>query len=237
MRSQCAARSLSEELISFFEQPQHVTQMLKVLRKKRKDDSVSLRMLDFFVVNYAAEFNVAFPHPITGHTFEVYRSYEQYMKTYHKAFFDPFRRGAEEDRLDFEFTAADGSRDALDTTLAQLNFFRWIIHNGILHYVEQHHKVICTAMKEHGKRPREAVRISCVKEDKLSILKEHDQGIQGDQVEDDENTSASTSTSFMEVRLGIIPRRRRQSRRSSVEDRAPARRTPLNGRKSYVVIL
>lgn len=225
------SRQLSDELVEFFDNRYNIVSMLKVLRKERKDGTVSLRLLDYFVVNYAEEYSVAFPHPQTNTLFEVYKSYESCMKTYHKAFFDPFRRGREEDRLDFEFSldslGSVDSVDSVDTTLAQLNFFRWIIENGILNYVEENQEAISVAMREHLKRPRDANGSTTL------VVPSGDQSTTTTVVTN--GTTLTTQTSMMEISLGMVPRRRRSKRGAKESDRIPARRTPLNGKRSYTI--
>eukprot|EP00798_Chlamydomonas_sp_ICE-L_P009688 gene9688-8516_t len=71
---------------------------------------ISLRLIDWFVTNYAKTHNV--------------------LKAYSKQQFDPFRR---RDRILFHY----GSEN-IETTVGQLNFFRWMIENRILEYVEEH---------------------------------------------------------------------------------------------------
>jgi hypothetical protein len=63
--------------------------------------------------------------------FNVYLSYRSQLKAYSKQQFDPFRR---RDRITFIST----DNQSLETTIGQLNFFRWVLQNDILDYVTLH---------------------------------------------------------------------------------------------------
>jgi hypothetical protein len=65
----------------------------------------------------------------------VYIGYRAQLNAYSKNAFDPFRR---RNRIGFIFP--DGTE--VETTIGQLNFFRWIINNNILQYVENNFDVI-----------------------------------------------------------------------------------------------
>lgn len=91
---------------------------------------ISLRLIDWFVTNYAKTHNVVIHSPIASLPLNVYRQYRMQLKAYSKQQFDPFRR---RDRILFHY----GSQK-IETTVGQLNFFRWMIENRILEYVEEH---------------------------------------------------------------------------------------------------
>eukprot|EP00798_Chlamydomonas_sp_ICE-L_P025492 gene25492-11148_t len=91
---------------------------------------ISLRLIDWFVTNYAKTHNVVIHSPIASLPLNVYRQYRMQLKAYSKQQFDPFRR---RDRILFHY----GSEN-IETTVGQLNFFRWMIENRILEYVEEH---------------------------------------------------------------------------------------------------
>jgi hypothetical protein len=82
------------------------------------------------VTNYAKTHNVVIQSPVASLPLNVYRQYRMQLKAYSKQQFDPFRR---RDRILFHF----GSEN-LETTVGQLNFFRWMIENRIMEYVEAH---------------------------------------------------------------------------------------------------
>ena len=96
---------------------------------------ISLRLIDWFVTNYAKKHNIVLARR-TGSgevaSFNVYLSYRSQLKAYSKQQFDPFRR---RDRITFYYDVHGG---AIETTVGQLNFFRWMLTNNVLAYVRDH---------------------------------------------------------------------------------------------------
>lgn len=98
---------------------------------------ISLRLIDWFVTNYAKKRSTIITKQIDNNVvhFNVYLSYRAQLKAYSKQQFDPFRR---RERISYFY---EKSR-CIDTTIGQLNFFRWIIQNEILVYIEENIKEI-----------------------------------------------------------------------------------------------
>lgn len=91
---------------------------------------ISLRLIDWFVTNYSKKYNIVISKR-KGQTmmhFNVYLSYRSQLKAYSKQLFDPFRR---RDRITFMYEEGK----SIETTIGQLNFFRWVIQNDILVYI------------------------------------------------------------------------------------------------------
>ena len=79
---------------------------------------ISLRILDWFVTNYAKGNNISYVSTDGRHVI-VYLSYKSHLKAYSKKMFDPFCRCS---RINFH---------GISTTLGQLNFFGWIIEDEV----------------------------------------------------------------------------------------------------------
>jgi len=90
---------------------------------------VSLRLIDWYVTNYCKKHNVVLLHDTRAEYFNVYTNYRSQLKAFKKVQFDPFRR---RDRILFRY-APD---KLLNTTVGQLNFFRWALDHGILDSIE-----------------------------------------------------------------------------------------------------
>ena len=86
---------------------------------------VSLRVLDWFVTNYAKKNNVSYMSKSDKHVI-VYLAYKSHLKAYSKRMFDPFCR---HERIDFH---------GISTTVGQLNFFAWAIEDDILDFMKDH---------------------------------------------------------------------------------------------------
>ena len=98
------------------------------------ESPVSLRLIDWFVTNYAKKHNVILTHEQGDNNvvhLNVHLSYRSQLKAYSKQQFDPFRR---RDRIVFYYEADQ----SVETTVGQLNFFRWMLQNRVLTYVDEH---------------------------------------------------------------------------------------------------
>jgi hypothetical protein len=89
----------------------------------------SLRLIDWFVTNYAKKYHVSYL--LHGQEFSVYVNYKSQLKAFSKKLFDPFCR---RERILFQC----GSHEPFETTVGQLNFFRWAFEKQILEYIREH---------------------------------------------------------------------------------------------------
>lgn len=106
----------------------HVPNFMKVLPYLNGTSHISLRLIDWFVTNYCKRNAVLLPKE-DGSTINLYLSYRAQLKAYSKQQFDPFRR---HDRITFNYS----EDDKIETTVGQLNFFRWMLMYGVLTYLE-----------------------------------------------------------------------------------------------------
>ena len=110
--------------------------------------------------------------------FNVYLSYRSQLKAYSKQLFDPFRR---RDRIIFYY---ENDNKSIETTIGQLNFFRWVLQNDILQYINQNLKDIEKDMvrtqKENQKKKNEEenIKIKEVHTDNGVILQKRKKRIQ-----------------------------------------------------------
>ena len=112
------------------------------------DKKISLRIIDWFVTNYSKKHNVfyeVYKNDKDGMTFEqdnnklhkqinIYHAYKSQLKSYQKKKFDPFCR---KERINFKCHDLD-----IETTVGQLNFFKWAIDNMVLEYINLNYKDI-----------------------------------------------------------------------------------------------
>jgi hypothetical protein len=118
--SQGRSELLLESLTKFYEEPENSTKLKDILTTKSQ--GISLRNLEWFVTNYAKNRHVTYNSP-TGRPFTVHVAYKSSLDGYSKKLFDPFCRT---ERIEFQ---------GLSTTVAQLNFIKWCLTNGIIDYM------------------------------------------------------------------------------------------------------
>ena len=109
-----------KSLCDFFEIPENYKQLEDVLNHK---SGISLRNIEWFVTNYARDKRTRFKTP-SGNDVDVHIAYKSSLGGYSKKYFDPFCRT---ERVQFK---------GFTTTVAQLNFIKWCIRNGILEYIK-----------------------------------------------------------------------------------------------------
>lgn len=121
---------LMSSLSKFYNARNHISMILPIIDSQ---SAVSLRVIDWFVTNYSKKFNVVITKEMNKNIvhFNVYLSYRSQLKAYSKQLFDPFRR---RDRITFMY---DNNEHSIETTIGQLNFFRWVLQNDILSYIEK----------------------------------------------------------------------------------------------------
>ena len=123
---------LLKSLDDFFSDEKHYQELSDILNNTV---GISLRNIEWFVTNYAREKRTKFKTP-SGNSVDVHIAYKSSLGGYSKKFFDPFCRT---DRVIFK---------GFTTTVAQLNFIRWCIRNGILEYIK--HEVPRTLYQSKG---------------------------------------------------------------------------------------
>lgn len=136
-------------LQEFYTIPGNLDKLLSILQGKSE---ISLRLVDYFVTNYAKKMNTSFTN--NNRHFLVYFNYKRELNAYSKRLFDPFCR---RERIQFE---ARGQTPFV-TTVGQLNFFRWFIEKEIYDYVltnrEMIEKDMNNTLKEHYSRSNSTV--------------------------------------------------------------------------------
>jgi len=118
MEIQSQEQWVLHRLEKFYQIPQNLEKIREIISG---ESAISLRLIDWFVTNFAKKFNTAFMHGVKY--IIVYPSYKSHLKAYSKKMFDPFCRCK---RIKFS---------EMETTVGQLNFFEWIITDGILDYI------------------------------------------------------------------------------------------------------
>ena len=91
---------------------------------------VSLRALDWAVVNWSKKHNIICSSMTGGQMFNIHHSYRKTLSFWKRRLFDPFRR-----RARIKVYVDD---NVYETTLGQANFALWSYKTGVLSYVIGH---------------------------------------------------------------------------------------------------
>lgn len=127
-----------------------INKMIDIIDGK---SNISLRLLDWFVTNYSRQNNIGYFIESHGEKdyFNVNINYKAQLKSYKKVYFDPFRRTK---RFNYKYDPNDSTKK-LETTICQLNFFKWAISHGIIDYVESNFVDINESMVQNKRSTRE----------------------------------------------------------------------------------
>jgi hypothetical protein len=155
-RVQCKQDHVVSWLQEFYTVPGTLEKLVPIVKGV---SPVSLRLVDYFVTNYAKKMNTSFSSG--GKHFLIYFHYKRELNAYSKRLFDPFCR---RERIMFQARGVE----PFVTTVGQLNFFRWFIEKEILEYVLANRETIETDMnktlKEHYSRSNSTVTDASVTE-------------------------------------------------------------------------
>jgi hypothetical protein len=114
----------------------NLDKMLKIITGESK---ISLRIVDWFATNYAKKYYTLYvidqSHDNIQRRFKVYDDYKLKLKAYSKRRFDPFCRW---ERISIPYTKGK----FIETTIGQLNFFKWALENKVVDYIDTNYDVI-----------------------------------------------------------------------------------------------
>ena len=138
-KSACKQELIIQNLLLFYGNRSDLREILEVLEGNSK---MSLRLIDWFVTNYAKKYNICYI--VKNQKFFVYNEYKNQLKAYSKKLFDPFCR---RERILFQVSDIV----PFETTVGKLNFFRWAINNNVLEYIETNLQDIENEMNESAR--------------------------------------------------------------------------------------
>jgi hypothetical protein len=129
-----------KNLMTFYSDKENLDKMMAIINGESK---ISLRIVDWFVTNYAKknytvyEINSNSLNSASTHSarFKVYNDYKLKLKAYAKRRFDPFCRWE-------RITVPYDDEKFMETTIGQLNFFKWAIENKIIDYIDTNYAAI-----------------------------------------------------------------------------------------------
>ena len=122
---------LLKNLKDFYNVDGRIDMMLSVINGESK---ISLRIVDWFATNYAKK-NYTIYNIDDNKRFKVYVDYKLNLKAYSKKRFDPFCRW---ERITIPYE----DDKFIQTTIGQLNFFRWALENKVIEYIENNYSEI-----------------------------------------------------------------------------------------------
>lgn len=161
---------LMRPIKNFFSEKKNIDTFFNILKGENED---SLRLYEWFVVNYSKKYDTRY-HIINknGEKEEVivYLDYKSQLQSYSKKYFDAFCRTKR-----IYITNFNGEKE--ETTVGQLNFFKWAISKKIIDYIKNNRDDISKDMiislrhlynnkdknKKNKRRTRKELSVSATK--------------------------------------------------------------------------
>ena len=138
---------LMKNLKEYYSHTENIENMICIINGQ---SNISLRIVDWFTTNYSKKYYVIYNvKQESGEEmrFKVFDDYKLKLKAYSKRRFDPFCRW---DRVSFPYK----NDTSIQTTIGQLNFFKWALENGIIDYINEHYKEIDDDMNNRNSQSK-----------------------------------------------------------------------------------
>ena len=156
---------LMKNLMKFYTKDNNLEKILKIING---ESQISLRLIDWFATNYSKKhYTVISKIDSRGKEkrLKIYVDYKLKLKAYSKKRFDPFCRW---DRINIPYK----NNTFIQTTIGQLNFFRWALEYGIIDYIRENFKNINHDMNKRNstsKNRKKKVKNTRKKREELSV--------------------------------------------------------------------
>ena len=159
---------LMENLMEFYKNKEHLKFMMNVISG---ETNISLRIVDWFVTNYSKKNYTVYDIQSLEYAdkiirFKVYNDYKLKLKAYSKRRFDPFCRW---ERIKISYD----ENNYMETTIGQLNFFKWAIENKIIDYIQEHYDEIEKDMNDRNSISKKKDSLDNHKESSIVLHKDN----------------------------------------------------------------
>lgn len=137
---------LLESLIKYYNDNDNLKSIIPIITGK---SYISLRTIDWFITNFSLKNNIVYQINKNNNTvnFNVYNSYKNQLKAFNKRYFDPFCRVNKNNIIKKIMFQIDDNQ-YVQTTIGQINFFKWAIEYNILEYILNNYESIYSDMNK-----------------------------------------------------------------------------------------
>tara|TARA_Y100000996_G_scaffold414369_1_gene405035 strand:- start:69 stop:587 length:519 start_codon:yes stop_codon:yes gene_type:complete len=153
-----------KNLMEFYNKNNNLDKILSIING---ESQISLRLIDWFATNYSKKNFTVIEHIKEDKIIrtKVYVDYKLKLKAYSKKRFDPFCRW---ERINIPYK----NDSYIQTTIGQLNFFRWALEYGIIEYIKKNFKTINQDMNKRNstsKNRKKKAKNTRKKREELSV--------------------------------------------------------------------
>lgn len=155
--------SLMRLLIKFYTDDSNLKKLHEIMDKK---SGIAFRLLDWYATNYIKKNDIYYALETNdGITqYVAYPSYQSFLGSHSKKFFDPFKRN-------YPITFIDKNGIEIKTAICQLNFIRWLIQFNNWEYIKDHKEEIEADMKNVIKEQYNNSEITKIKNEDKGVGK------------------------------------------------------------------
>ena len=159
---------LLNNLMEFYNKNNNLKKIMCIING---ESNTSLRIVDWFVTNYAKKYYTVYElkndysEEDETYRFKVYNDYKLKLKAYSKKRFDPFCRWE-------RITVPYDDEKLMETTIGQLNFFKWALENKIIDYIGEHYSTIEKDMNVRNSTSKRMSKIEDSKDNKTRKKRE-----------------------------------------------------------------
>ena len=142
---------LMNKMMEYYNKDNNIEKILPIING---ESPISLRLIDWFVTNYSKKnYTILNLKDSFGKDkrFKVYMDYKLRLKAYSKKRFDPFCRW---ERINIPYK----NNTSIQTTLGQLNFFKWALENKIIEYITKNVTIINNDMNKRNSTAKNTKR-------------------------------------------------------------------------------
>lgn len=162
---------LLSSLTEYYEENKEKKSILKEIISGKH--TLSLRMIDWLVTHYSKSHNISYwlnkqdreiystyPTHFTDEEscnlkkINLYLDYRAQLKSYAKVNFDSFRR---HNRITFVIDF--NTNESIETTVGQLNFFRWAFNNEVISYATKNYETIHNNMVANSSYCKDKIKL------------------------------------------------------------------------------
>jgi hypothetical protein len=176
---------LLDSLKLYYKDEKNMKKLLDIIQQL--NNKISLRIIDWFVTNYSKKNNIYYSIYVGKNgektfepknnsiykNFNTYHSYKAQLKSYSKKKFDPFCR---RDRIHFHY-GEEIENKSIETTIGQLNFFKWAIDNLIIDYIIKEYDMIEEDMTKSFQQIKKHKKISNERKKRQELSKSASRGL------------------------------------------------------------
>lgn len=152
----------------------YISDMLNIING---NSIISIRIIEYFIVNYSIKYNTFYTISSNGHKslFYVNREYKNQLNGYSKKYFDFFCRHK---KIKYTFIDSKKKKITFLSSIGQINFFQWAIRYKIIKYITFHLAEIEYAMKKNCKKNKQNREIKRLLKNKEQLeIKKPQEGV------------------------------------------------------------